>query len=197
MEVFLIPGESDVTLSSTLPQPPMHPKLLPVSGPHRSLHRLSNPAKVQLSVSTSGRDSPPKSSEEFNDCSVLLDSSYAELLRGEVDFIDMVLQSGKNVKNIMEYCDIPCPIEMAQNLLKWAHLYPNNSSCDTSSVLAENLFSLKGTAPHVAVIGNLSEFRTSEFNGTKIIGVPSFHATNTAVVLTKRFEVKPLCFKLL
>lgn len=194
MEVFLIPGENDLTFDPNLPQSPFHPKLLPESAKFSSLKLLTNPAKIQVSVSQSITNTPPKS-QDYNECSLMMDSSFAELLRGDVDFVDLVLQSGKNVKHTMEYCDISCPIEMGQNLLKWAHLHP--TSCDTNTVLAEHLFSLRGSSPHVMVIGNLSEFLTTDYNGTKIIGIPSFQKTSTAIVFTKNFDAIPLSFKLL
>lgn len=196
MEVFIVPGESDLTFSPGLPQPPIPANVLPQCGMQEALKRLPNPAKVQVSAFTSDEDTTPKSNA-FEECSLMMDSSFAELLRGDVDFIDMVLQSGRNVKHIMDYCDIPSPIEMVGNLLKWGHLYPISCDNDSISTVAENLFTVKGAAPHFAMIGNVSEFSSTEFNGTKIVGVPSFLKTNTAVVVTKNLDVIPLSFKLL
>ncbi|CAL8095511.1 unnamed protein product [Orchesella dallaii] len=188
MEIFLIPGENDLTSTTSLPQPPMHPKLLPECSQFRTLKRLTNP--VRLPISTSNFTSTQSS--QFSDCS-MLDNTYSDLLHEDVQFIDIILQSGKNVRQTMNYCDISCPVEMGINLLKWANLHP---TCDNNSSLGESIFNLKGSLPHIMVIGGLSEFKTITWNGTKIIGVPSFQKTSTAVVLTKDFDVIPLSFKI-
>ncbi|ODM99185.1 Glucoside xylosyltransferase 2 [Orchesella cincta] len=187
MEVFLVPGENDLTYTTSLPQPPLHPKLLPECGGYDTLKRLTNPARIPISIS----QSIPSQTSQGSDCS-MMDNTYSDLLHEDVQFIDMILQSGKNVKQTMNYCDISCPMEMGTNLLKWANLYPTR---DNDSSFGQSIFSLKGSLPHLMVIGGVSEFKTVTWNGTKIIGLPSFQKTSTAVVLTKDFDVIPLCFK--
>lgn len=192
MEVFLIPGENDLTFTTSLPQPPIHQQLLTESTGFRTLKRLTNPARIELSASPS--QTHPQSQGSVMSNHSLMENSYSEFLKEDVHFLDMVLQSGKNVKHTMGYCDVSCPIEMGRRLLEWAHLHPTSRDCD--SLLGQNIFRLHGMSPHLMVMGNLSEFKSIEWNGTKIIGVPSFQKTHTAVVLTKDFDVIPLRFKL-
>lgn len=167
MEVFFIPGENELTHQLTLPQPPIHKHLLPNAMARNTFHALTNPAKINLNVSTGNN----KEANSGN--------------------LSLVLSSGTNVKQTMDHCTIDCPLEMCTKLLEWSHLHPTSTN---DGDLAEEIFTLT-TLPHLFVIGGLSEFCTKKWKGVTLCGVSSFSSTSTVMVLNKDNRIVPMCFK--
>jgi len=176
--VFILPGKLDLTHQGASPQPPFHRQLFPLCTYRRTFHRLTNPSKITVSLAT-----PPNEEELLLQNSIIIEESQ----------LDIVLTSGTNVSDTMDKCEIECPLSMSAKLLEWGHLNPTSlEECD----LAEELYCLKGTLPHLLVVGGLCEFGEKVWKGCKIIGVPSFADTGIAVTLTKNCDVVPVNFKI-
>jgi DNA polymerase II small subunit/DNA polymerase delta subunit B len=171
-----MPGEDDLTHQQALPQPPFHRQLFPECADRPTFQRLTNPAKVSVSLSK------PECSVDLHESIVIEDH-----------VVNMILTSGTNVKETMNSCEIQCPMEMSRKLLEWSHLLPTSVQ---DNRLAEELYSLKGTLPHLFVVGGLCEYGCETWNDVKIVGVPSFAETGTVAILTKDCEIVPLSFKI-
>src|SRR5687768_10476349 len=145
MEVYIIPGKTDPG-EPMYPQPPLHHCLFPASKQYPNFHLLSNPTRLQLNISNKA---------------------------GSEQLLDAVFMDGEPVVDAMRFSNVTCPLEMSRKLLQWGHLCP--TAPDTLALhpgIKKDIFVLK-ESPNLLVIGNQKEFKTTEWNKTKIITLPA------------------------
>jgi len=169
MEVFVISGKED-PVEAMYPQPPMHKCLFPKSTQFASFHLLSNPSRIRIPLSE--KDNLP--------------------------VLDIIATDGEPIQDALKFSDVASGLEMGTRFLEWGHLCP--TAPDTLPLhpgVEDDVFIIKDKLPNFFLIGNQKEFGSKEWKGTKIISVPLFSATATAVVLTQNFDVRPLQFNLM
>ena len=148
-----------------LPQPPLHRCLLPRSSRCSTFQSLSNPCRVKLGY--------PKGQK-----------------------LDVILNAGENVTDALRNSSLECPLEMSQRLLQWGHVCP--TAPDTLPLhpgCNDDAFIIQDQLPHMFIVGNQPKFDQREWSGTRIVALPKFSETNTAVVLTKDMEFVELNFR--
>eukprot|EP01118_Nematostelium_gracile_P001242 TRINITY_DN11303_c0_g1_i1.p1 TRINITY_DN11303_c0_g1~~TRINITY_DN11303_c0_g1_i1.p1 ORF type:complete len:301 (+),score=89.43 TRINITY_DN11303_c0_g1_i1:524-1426(+) len=108
--------------------------------------------------------------------------------------------SGQTIDNIERFMVIDSKLQLMQQTLEWRHIAPTAPDLLHCYPFAEaDPFILKHS-PHVYFIGNQKKFETkvvSDPNGNpmRLIMVPSFAATQTAVLVNlNTLETIPLCF---
>ncbi|CAG7821557.1 unnamed protein product [Allacma fusca] len=148
-----------------MPQPAIHKCIMPKSSRRKSFHSLTNPTRLSMGFPAGQK-------------------------------LDMILNSGENVVDALRNSSLTCPLEMSRRILQWGHLCP--TSPDTLPLYpgcSEDFFIINGTLPHIFAVGNQSKFDVIEWNLTKIVSVPEFSKTYSAVVLTKDLEFIELNFR--
>ncbi len=170
MEVFVLSGKAD-PVEAMYPQPPLHSCLFPQSTQYPNFHLLSNPSHIQIPISSTRKANTS---------------------------IDMILTDGEPIQDTLRFSDIPSPLQAGQKFLEWGHICP--TAPDTLPLhpgVPKDIFILKNSLPHLFVIGNQKKFGVLEWKGTKIVSVPQFSTTKTAVIFTKDFDCIPLEFDVL
>jgi len=168
MEVIVVTGEKDPTPVSKTPQPPLHTGLFPLASQLTNFHLLTNPCQVTMPFIRS------ELSKQSNN-------------------LKIVVTSGSCVDDVGLTMENKCPVDVCRRLLQCGHLYPNSRhGCSET----EDIFVLKNSLPHFFIVGNQEEFHTGSFNGTRIVCVPKFCESQTAVVFTKHHDIIPLKLKI-
>ncbi|EPS71644.1 hypothetical protein M569_03114, partial [Genlisea aurea] len=119
----------------------------------------------------------------------------------ELDDVRFLGTSGQNIDDLAKYSDAKCRLEFMERTLRWRHIAPtapNTLGCypftDRDPFFIE-------TCPHVYFVGNQDEYESSSIQGAegqvvRLISIPSFAETATAVVLNLRnLECHTLSFK--
>lgn len=168
MNVLILPGENDPS-QPMFPQAPIHNCLFPMTSRRPTFRTLSNPSRISMPISDK------KDSIE----------------------LDIILSSGQIVQDIIRNSETSSPLEVAENILRWGHLCPTAPDTLPLHPGVEDDVFVMDSLPHVFAVGSQETFEGTDWMGTKIIAVPKFSESGTAVLLTREMDLLPLNFKLL